>query len=251
MGRSRVTDEWEPRLVRVPKGAHRSVSHDTPGADRELLREDGTNKLLGPPESIPFDPYGYQDLDQQPPPEPDKEWELSPDVQEVVDTLGALLGEAAWAYSVKTAKHVGPVVKQKASAFGNRLRKGSRSAVRQAGSSELVSHDAGSSNEIEAAAGTTEVEMTLAEFREGCQSPTPGRAVPGSDEGSAAARASIADGDLSPELDAAIKAVLEGNTVALDEQSFAILMSFLAKEESADEVDPLSARRVVSESPRI
>ncbi len=245
-----MTDEWEPRLVRVPKGAHRSVSHDTPGADRELLREDGTNKLLGPPESIPFDPYGYQDLDQQPPPEPDKEWELSPDVQEVVNALGALLGEAAWAYSVKTAKHVGPVVKQKASAFGNRLRKGSRSAVRQAGSSELVSHDAGSSNEIEAAAGTTEVEMTLAEFREGCRRLLLAEQYLAQMK-DLLSRASIADGDLSPELDAAIKAVLEGNTVALDEQSFAILMSFLAKEESADEVDPLSARRVVSEKPRI
>jgi hypothetical protein len=48
-------DEWELREVRRPKGTHRSRSTETPGADRELLREDGTNRNLGPSESRSVD----------------------------------------------------------------------------------------------------------------------------------------------------------------------------------------------------
>ena len=47
-------DEWELRQVRLPTGAHRSRSTDTPGADRELLFDD-QNRNLGPSESVPID----------------------------------------------------------------------------------------------------------------------------------------------------------------------------------------------------
>ena len=48
-------DEWELREVRRPQGTHRSRSTETPGADRELLRENGTNRNLGPSESRAVD----------------------------------------------------------------------------------------------------------------------------------------------------------------------------------------------------
>lgn len=45
----------ELRWVKVPTGTHRSRSHETPGYERDLLREEGTNKLRGPTESRPAD----------------------------------------------------------------------------------------------------------------------------------------------------------------------------------------------------
>lgn len=52
---SHMDDEWELRWVRVPQGTHLSNSRATPGRERDLLREDGTNKTLGPTESIAAD----------------------------------------------------------------------------------------------------------------------------------------------------------------------------------------------------
>ena len=46
-----MDDEWVRREVRIPKGTHLSKSKDSAGAERDLLREDGTNRLLGPTES--------------------------------------------------------------------------------------------------------------------------------------------------------------------------------------------------------
>ena len=45
----------ELRYVRRPEGTHRSGSRETHGYDRDLLRENGTEKLLGPTESRPAD----------------------------------------------------------------------------------------------------------------------------------------------------------------------------------------------------
>jgi hypothetical protein len=66
--------EWELRLVRRPPGTHRSKSSDTPGADRDLLRKDGTNELLGPTESVPvsdddlYEMYRRDRYEDAPPP---------------------------------------------------------------------------------------------------------------------------------------------------------------------------------------
>lgn len=43
----------ELRWYRGREGTHRSGSRETPGYDRDLLRENGTEKLLGPTESRP------------------------------------------------------------------------------------------------------------------------------------------------------------------------------------------------------
>lgn len=48
-------DEWQLRWVHIPKGTQLSNSKATPGANRDLLRDKGTNKLLGPTESRPAD----------------------------------------------------------------------------------------------------------------------------------------------------------------------------------------------------
>lgn len=43
--------KWQTRDVLIPHGTHLANSQKTPGLQRDLLRENGTNKLLGPPES--------------------------------------------------------------------------------------------------------------------------------------------------------------------------------------------------------
>ncbi|QYG93452.1 hypothetical protein HC251_14160 [Iamia sp. SCSIO 61187] len=91
-----MDDEWELRFVRVPRGTHLSKSSETPGVERDLLREDGSNKLLGPPESraAGFDdsqrarsydpgPYGYDEGRD----------ELTPEQRRQVEELGEAIGQ--------------------------------------------------------------------------------------------------------------------------------------------------------------
>lgn len=50
-----MNNDEELRWVRRRDGSHRSSSRSTPGYERDLLREDGTEDLLGPTESRPAD----------------------------------------------------------------------------------------------------------------------------------------------------------------------------------------------------
>lgn len=50
-----MSRDEELRWVRRREGTHRSSSKATPGYERDLLREDGTEQLLGPTESRPAD----------------------------------------------------------------------------------------------------------------------------------------------------------------------------------------------------
>lgn len=92
---SRIDEEWQLRRVRVPKGTHFSGSKDTPGAERELLREDGTNKLLGPPESFPVDEDPMLGVHAYAPDSPRRAdaRELSPEQRAIVD---AIVDGGAW-----------------------------------------------------------------------------------------------------------------------------------------------------------
>src|SRR5262245_36864311 len=87
-----MADEWQLRRVRVPKGTHFSDSKETPGAERELLREDGTNKLLGPPESFPVDQDAMYGVPAYEPDLPSSagEPELSPSQQALADAIADL-----------------------------------------------------------------------------------------------------------------------------------------------------------------
>lgn len=90
-------DEWVLREVRVPKGTHLSDSKETPGAERTLLREDGSNKLLGPPEARPVEDadllsaYPYTPYS---PSEPEDEG-LTPGQKELADALTEIITEVA------------------------------------------------------------------------------------------------------------------------------------------------------------
>lgn len=48
-----MSHDEELRWTRLREGTHRASSRETPGYDRDLLRENGTNNLLGPTESRP------------------------------------------------------------------------------------------------------------------------------------------------------------------------------------------------------
>jgi hypothetical protein len=62
MAHNHDSEDWELRLVRKQPNTHRSKSKSTDGLERELLREDGTNRIVGPTESRAVDDdfvYGY------------------------------------------------------------------------------------------------------------------------------------------------------------------------------------------------
>ncbi len=60
-----MSDDEQLRWVKVPKGTVLSGSKGTPGYERDLLRERGTNKLLGPAESRPADLEQLRGLDDR------------------------------------------------------------------------------------------------------------------------------------------------------------------------------------------
>jgi hypothetical protein len=91
-------DEWELRETRRPKGTHRSRSSETPGADRELLREDGTNRNLGASESRPVDEEALRRRYQSGPASPAsaaaRQRQLSPGQRLFIETAAELSFDA-------------------------------------------------------------------------------------------------------------------------------------------------------------
>lgn len=103
-------DEWEYRKVRKPPNTHFGKSTQTPGVEREILYEDGTNKLKGPPESLPVDEEELRERfsPAQPPlPSPSKEQERTPLQQELaemgVEFLEQFINEVAVPYAKNKA----------------------------------------------------------------------------------------------------------------------------------------------------
>ena len=80
--------------MRLPQGSHRSKSTETPGADRELLREDGTNRNLGPSESRPVNEEALrQRYQSEPIPRTSMQMrELSPGQKALADAIAELGG---------------------------------------------------------------------------------------------------------------------------------------------------------------
>ena len=244
-----MNEEWQLRMVRVPKGTHFSGSKDTPGAERELLLEDGTNKLLGPPESYPVD----EDSLLHAPPRRAEVRELKPEQQKMAD---AIVRTGEWILREIAApiftELVAPAIKRKASEIAENL----RSAITEIRSKDGLTEHAVSTRptdlttEAEATVEEPGVNMTSAEFR--------GRVM----EVLAAERfaaewkkvlvnARIADDDLPPELKRAIKLVLEGNASLLDEEALAIVVKFLTGARTADGEYVLSRNEEIKEVLRL
>lgn len=103
-------DEWEYRKVRKPQNTHFGKSTQTPGVERELLYEDGTNKLVGPPESLPVDEKELREHFspiQSPPPNQTEPQGPTPFQQEIADIItegiNEILDEVVIPYVKNTA----------------------------------------------------------------------------------------------------------------------------------------------------
>ncbi|MDX3672334.1 hypothetical protein [Streptomyces europaeiscabiei] len=233
-----MNQDWHLRWVRIPEGMHLSDSKDTPGAERDLLREDGTNKLLGPAESFPADEdvllrVHASEMDS---PRGVDVRELSPAQQAIVDAIADATAEALETlvreFIVPVLKEVvAPAIKRKMGGIAKNLRSATKETSGQPSATELADLTAtpptDPSKEVDAAIEEPRINMSSTEFRERL------RAALVAEEFVAAQKrilsnASIEDDDLSPELESAIKLAIEGNASVLDEETRAAVVKFLA-----------------------
>lgn len=236
-----MNEEWQLRRVRVPKGTHFSDSKDTPGAKRELLREDGTNKLLGPPESFPVDEnviYGVYAYETGSSGRTDGR-ELSPAQQALADAIAEVLETVIKEAVIPVVKQViAPAIKRKLSEIAKRPRSTTRAANRLSGTTESAAvtatpRAACSSNEVDAVVEEPSVSMSSAEFRERFIAALAAEAF-AAEQKRILSNARIEADDLSPELKSAIKLVLSGNAYLLDEETLAVVAEILGVSRTAD-----------------
>ncbi len=236
-------DSWELRLVRRPAGTHRPDSRDTKGTQRELLYADGTNELLGPPESIPA---AEADLCVSPQYEASPETVpprgLSPAEQRLAEALTDLLSEVIKSVVIPLFREVvAPAARQRIAVLGERIRSGAVRTATQADRSDpgtVVEHaPAESSTAVAPAANMPNVEMTPTQVRETLLH------LLASDLYSSQLRAMLASahvtGDPAPtELMGAIRSVVAGDTGSLATAELAALMDFLSSGVADEEVAP-------------
>ncbi|MFD5097889.1 hypothetical protein [Streptomyces albidochromogenes] len=218
-----MNQDWHLRYVRIPEGAHLSDSKETVGAQRDLLREDGTNKLLGPTESIPADEDALLRVHA-----------LSPAQQLVAEVLKEVAREVVVPILMEV---VAPAVKRNVSRMVKSLLSATRAAGDRADAAELAvqpeTPPADSSKEMATAVEEPQISMSSEEYRESLIAVLAA-------EGFAArqkrmlSNAIIQDDDLSPALRSAITLVLEGNASSLDEETREEVVRFLSRARIAD-----------------
>lgn len=252
-----MNEEWQLRRVRVPKGTHFSDSKDTPGAERELLREDGTNKLLGPPESFPVDEeatFGVRAYDSDSPRSTDAR-ELSPGQQAIAD---AIVNGGAWVLREVAApvyrEFVAPAIKRKSSEIAKSLRSAIKEASGKPGSTVLAvltaTPTADSSKELDAVVEEPGINMSSAEYRERVMDVLTAERF-AAEQKRVLANAQVGEDDLPPGLKSAIKLVLEGNASFLDEETLAVVVNFLGGARIASGEDVLPRNEAIKETPRL
>lgn len=234
-------DEWVLREVRVPKGTHLSDSKETPGAERTLLREDGSNKLLGPPEARPVEgadllsayPYTHYS-----PSEPE-DTELTPAQKELADALTEIITEVAREVVLPLVRDVlAPALRVKINELAIRIKAKSIEAYGRARTGKQVRslghrRDRDSSGVVARGPEQTGITMSVDDFREYFL-----RAMAAEQFAAQLKQllltVRVQDAELSPELEQAIRLALEGEIAALDEDMIVSIVEFLGGTRSAD-----------------
>ena len=248
-------DKWELRWVRSPAGTHRPDSRDTEGAQRELLYADGTNELLGPPESIPAT---EADLCSSPryetPAETVTPRGLSPAEQRLAEALTDMLAEVIRGVVIPLFREViAPAARQRIAVIGERIRSGAAPTATQGDRSDpgtfVDRAPTESSTAVAPAASMPNIEMTPAQVREALLR------LLASDHYSSRLRAMLASarvtGDPAPtELVGAIRSVVAGDIGSLAAAELAALMDFLSTGD-ADKDLAASRRSVHAEQPAV
>lgn len=233
-------DEWVLREVRVPKGTHLSDSKVTPGAERTLLREDGSNKLLGPPEARPVEDadllsaYPYTPYS---PSEPEDEG-LTPAQKELADALTEIITEVAREIVLPLVRDVlAPALRVKINDLALRIRTKSIEVYEKARSGKqvpaLTPESETGSSEVATTQDQPRIAMSVDDFREYFL-----RAMAAEQFAAQLKQllltVRVQDVELSPELQQAIQLALEGNMTALDEDMLVAVVEFLGGTRGTD-----------------
>ncbi|TFC87440.1 hypothetical protein [Cryobacterium sp. TMT4-31] len=248
-------DEWFPREVRIPKGTHLSDSRDTPGAERNLLREDGTNRLLGPTESrevksdvfassSPTPDAGSPDYGHDMRGQALGQDKLSPSQQAVADALFELLAEAIREFVIPVAReHIFPWAVQKVGELVQRMRVTSIKVYERAAKTSITirppKDPAQDANGSDAAATQAQVRMSQAELIKGLND------VLQAERFLAERKRLLADAlregnDLPAELIRVIEQV-GGDTPTLDEGTLVVIADFSSRTEAGGAMFAISA----------
>lgn len=234
-------DEWVLREVRVPKGTHLSESKDTPGAERTLLRQDGSNKLLGPPESRPveiaeesYDDYPYVVESEL----TESQKELTPAQQQLADAIAEVITEVAREIVLPLVRDVlAPTLRVKIAEMATALKSKSVEIRSKAKERKALHQSPGSvqagTTEVEQSTALPKIEMSIDDFREYMI-----RAMAAEQFAtqlkSMLREVRVVDHSLDPELSQTINLVLEGRLSELEDKSVAVLVQFLGGHRQKD-----------------
>lgn len=251
-----MNQEWQLRWVRVPEGTHLSDSKASKGAARDLLRKDGTNKLLGPTESFLADEdvlYGVHSHEMNSPSVSGGR-ELSLGQQVAADVVAQVVAQVVAAVDWESffKQTVAPAIRRKMGKTAERFRSAIGRADSRPGTEiAALSPDApgASSKEVGTAVTAPMFSVSSAEYREHVIAALAADAY-AAWQREMLSNARIEDGDLAPELTSAIKLVLEKNTSSLDEDALAAVMKFLEGSQTADGTYALSRGEESRETPR-
>ncbi|MEV4548573.1 hypothetical protein [Nonomuraea wenchangensis] len=206
---------------------------------RNLLREDGTNKLLGPAESCPADEGALRRVQAYEPDSPRSAdvRELSPAQQALADAIAVVLEIAVREVVLPYAREVAaPALKRKLSAITKSLRSKTREVGTPAGTAVLTltsTPPTDPSREVDAAVEEPITSMSSAEYRQRLIATLAAEAY-ATDQKRVLANTRIEDGELPPELRRAIMLALDGNSSSLDEETLAVVTKFLRGAVTAD-----------------
>lgn len=226
-GRMEENGHWELRMVWVPNGAHLSSSAKTPGHQRDLLREDGTNKLMGPTESrrITDDDLAEFGLNRTNFNNGDDEYDADREPDSARQKLLQDLAEYSVYFICKFGEVVGreyviPKVKEYAPAAKQKVRSFVSSLFNK--ESAVNSNDAAAGTEID----IPKISMSSQQFRELLAKTLI------ADEIAARMKlqlsnARIDDGQLPLELEDAIHKVLVGDRSSIDDVTWSKLIEFV------------------------
>lgn len=242
-------NERELRWVYVPEGTHLSNSRATPGRERDLLREDGTNKTLGPPESIAADEEALVGVRSDGPNSPsgsggtELSWAQQLAVGVIADVVNAIDWEAVFEQFVAPAikrqsAKVGTHVRSAVGRINRRLRSDTAALAPNAEPDGLYRPDNGPS-----------LSMSSEEYRERVVSALAAEAYAAWQRG-ILSNARIVD-DLDPALMHGVELVLQGKVASIDEETLVAVMEFLDGSRTA--ADPLQLSRSEDdvETPRL
>lgn len=232
-----MDDEWELRRVRIPKGTHLSESKDSQGAQRDLLREDGTNKLLGPTESVAVEEdyldsaYSYDNAQSRDSGEPELPWAaqlLSDVIEEVVESID-------WE---EVFEHiVAPAAKRTKDRVANRLRstfRRTKTEIVEFVPEELPT----SSTQVDTQDGNATFALGRDEYRQSVIAVLAAEAF-AARQREFLANARIEEDNVPEALVRAVTLVLEGNASSLAPDELAAVMEFLEEAPAVAQPYPL------------